>query len=93
MTAKRKGSRNELKTIRYLEAIGFVCTKSGGSLGLLDIIAIGRDLILGVQVKSNRWPGSVEMENLETFARSYPLVTVQVWVWKDYARQPEVRTL
>ncbi|MGH9755239.1 MAG: hypothetical protein ACREA2_20875 [Blastocatellia bacterium] len=68
MNAKAKGSRNERRTIALLQAEGYSCTKSGGSLGVFDVIGIGADDIVLCQVKSNRWPSSAEMEAIANFA-------------------------
>jgi Holliday junction resolvase len=67
--AKAKGSRNERKTMALLEAAGYVCTKAGASLGIFDVIGISSQDTVCVQVKSNAWPGSVEMETLRGFVR------------------------
>jgi len=50
--SKRKGTRSELKAIKALEAAGYVCTKAGGSLGVFDVIAIGRADVRAIQVKA-----------------------------------------
>lgn len=51
-----------------LTAQGYACMKSGGSLGVFDVIGISeRDIVL-CQVKSNRWPSSSEMEVIANFA-------------------------
>jgi Holliday junction resolvase len=39
--SKRKGTRNEHRSIALLEASGYHCTRSAGSLGDWDIVAIG----------------------------------------------------
>lgn len=87
---KRKGSRNERRTIRLLEGAGYVCTKAGGSLGVWDVIAIGPTDIVLVQVKSNAWPGSVEMEALRLF-RAPPNARKLVHRWRDRQRMPDTR--
>ena len=90
MNAKAKGSRNERRSMRLLEASGYVCTKAGGSLGVWDIIAIGpTDLVL-VQVKSNAWPGSVEMEAITLF-KAPPNARKLVHRWRDRQSLPDVR--
>ena len=38
--SKRKGSRNEHKAMRILEAAGYHTTRAAGSFGLFDIVAI-----------------------------------------------------
>lgn len=92
---KGKGTRLELKTMRYLEPLGYSCSRSAASLGVWDVIAIGETDALGVkliQVKANRRPGSVEMETLQTF-RCPSNCSREVWVWKDHARAPKVEIL
>ena len=67
MNRKRKGTRNEHRSMAVLEAAGYRCTRSAASLGEWDIVAINsRDVVL-VQVKTRDWPGSVEMEQLREF--------------------------
>jgi len=47
MNCKSKGSRAERKTIDLLNAQGYRCTKSGGPLGVFDVIGVGEpDVIL-----------------------------------------------
>jgi Holliday junction resolvase len=62
--SKRKGTRNEHRSKKLLEAQGFAVTRAAGSLGLFDLVAIGATKILLVQVKSNRFPGRAEVEGL-----------------------------
>jgi hypothetical protein len=49
-----------------LEAAGYYCTHSGGSLGVFDVVGIGSTDVVLVQVKTRDWPGSVEMEQLKS---------------------------
>lgn len=51
----------------HLEAAGYYCTRSGGSLGLFDVVGIASADIVLVQVKTRDWPGLVEMEQLRSF--------------------------
>ncbi len=90
--AKAKGSRNEYKTIRMLEAAGYICTKAGGSLGIFDVIGISSQDTVCVQVKSSRWPGSIEMESLQMF-KKHERCRVLIHRWDDYAREPRVKEL
>ena len=50
MERKRKGSRRERQSIALLSAQGYACTKSGGSLGVFDVIGIGADDVVLCQV-------------------------------------------
>lgn len=90
MNSKRKGNRNEYRTMRMLEALGYACCRSAASLGVWDIIAIGPTDIVLVQVKSNAWPGSVEMEQLTLF-KAPPNCRKLVHRWRDRQRTPDVR--
>lgn len=88
--AKRKGTRNEHKCIKLLEEIGYKCMRAGGSLGAWDVIAIGPSDIKLIQVKTNRWPGTAEMELLSGFPVPYAC-TKEVWRWNDYERRPVIK--
>ena len=92
MKAKAKGTRNEHRTMRYLEAIGFACTRAAASLGAWDVVAVSRREVKLIQVKTNRWPPSHEMEQLELFEAPSG-VSREVWRWDDYARRPKVRVI
>jgi len=48
MNCKRKGTRNEYKSIRLLEAAGYICTRAAASLGVFDIVAISETDIQAV---------------------------------------------
>lgn len=89
---KRKGSRQELRTVHLLEAIGYSCCKAGGSLGAWDIVAVHPTHVRLVQVKSNRPPGAAEMETLRAF-RAPPGASKEVWVWRDREKRPVVEIL
>jgi hypothetical protein len=67
MNCKRKGTRNEHRSILLLEATGYRCTRAAASLGVWDLIGIGSTDVVLVQVKTRDWPGTVEMETLRDF--------------------------
>ena len=90
--AKRKGTRNEHRSIRLLESAGYQCCRSAASLGAWDIVGIGSTDVVLVQVKSNAWPGSVEMETLQLF-RVPANCRKLVHRWRDRQRLPDVREL
>ncbi len=87
MNAKRKGSRNEHRAIRILEAAGYYCTRAAGSLGIFDIVAISGQGVRLTQVKSNRPPCPAEREAIELFPVPQN-ATKEIWVFRDYARTP-----
>ena len=90
---KRKGTRQELRTVKWLRESGYDSHRTPASKGLFDVIGIGRDELRLIQVKSNRKPGPDERGRLEAFAdadRCPIYATVEIWVWKDRARYPEV---
>lgn len=90
--AKRKGTRNEHRSIRLLEAAGYACTRAAASLGVWDIIGIGSVDVLLVQVKTRDWPGTVEMEALTNFVCP-PTCRKLVHRWRDGERTPDVREI
>lgn len=90
LKTKRKGNRNEYKSMRLHELAGAYCVRSGGSLGLWDFVAIYPTTLLLVQVKSNRWPGHDEVQALSQFVPPHYGRKV-VERWDDYARSPLVR--
>jgi len=92
VNAKRKGTRNERRSIRPLKAAGYRCCRSAASLRAWDIIGIGSYDVVLVQVKSNAWPGSLEMEALRGFATTGNCRHL-VHRWRDRQRLPDVREL
>ena len=92
MKTKRKGNRNEHRTMALLEAAGYSCTRSGGSLGVFDVVGIGSTDLVLVQVKSNEWPRSDEMEQLRLFAVPANCRRL-IHRWRDRVRLPDVKEL
>jgi Holliday junction resolvase len=92
MNAKRKGTRNEHRSMALLEAAGYRCTRAAASLGAWDLIGIGsRDMVL-VQVKTRDFPGAVETEALRLFAAP-PNCRKLIHRWRDRQRLPDLREL
>ena len=90
MNRKGKGTRNEHRSMRLLEAAGYACTRAAASLGVFDIIGVGSTDVVLVQVKTRDWPGSVEMEAIREF-RCAPMCKKLVHRWRDRQRFPDVR--
>ena len=94
MNTAAKGRRVEHKVRDLLEVLGYAVTRSAGSKGAFDLVAIHPTHTRCVQVKSNKAPNTVEREGLQLLARSMPPGTsVEVWVWKDRAKAPEVEVM
>jgi Holliday junction resolvase len=89
MNAKAKGSKNERRTIALLQSEGYSCTKSGGSLGVFDVIGIGPADVILCQVKSNRWPGAVELDAIREFKAPANARKI-VHRWLDRQASPDV---
>jgi Holliday junction resolvase len=92
VNAKRKGTKNEHKAIKFLEASGYSCTRSAGSLGIFDIVAIGVMGIRLVQVKTNRDAPLYEREQIKMFLVPTG-VTKEIWIYKDYSRAPIINII
>ena len=90
MNKKAKGCRNEHRSMTILEAAGYRGTRSAASLGVWDIVGIGREDTVLVQVKTRDWPCAAEMEQLRGFP--VPANTRKlVHRWRDRVREPEVK--
>lgn len=90
MNCKAKGNRNEYKSIRLLEAAGYACTRAAASLGVFDVIGICKTDVVLVQVKSNEWPRSLEMEAIKEFAAP-PNTRKLIHRWRDRRSRPGVK--
>jgi uncharacterized protein with GYD domain len=92
MNTKAKGTRNEHRSARLLEAAGYSVTRAAASLGAWDLVAIGSaDLVL-VQCKTRDWPSAAELETLRAFPAP-PNARKLVHRWRDRQRLPDVREL
>lgn len=90
MNAKRKGNRNEHRSMALLESAGYACTRAAASLGAWDIIGIGSTDVILVQVKTRDWPCGAEMETLGNF-RCPDNCRKLIHRWRDRERLPDVR--
>ena len=69
-----QGSKNEHRTMLLLEASGYACnTRAAASLGAFDVIGISPLTLWRRQAKSNSWPRSDGMVDLEGFPRASEL--------------------
>ena len=92
MSAKNKGSRNEHKAMKILEAAGYACCRSAASLGVFDVIAIGPQGVRLVQVKTNRTAPPHEREAIKEF-KCHPICSKELWIFYDYQRQPSITVM
>jgi len=73
-----------------LEAAGYQCMKAGGSLGAFDVIGIGSQDVVLLQVKTRDWPGSLEMQTIRDFVAPKNARKL-VHRWRDRVMIPDVR--
>ncbi|MGH9445553.1 MAG: hypothetical protein ACRD3O_07500 [Terriglobia bacterium] len=92
MKCKAKGTRNEHRSIRLLEAAGYACTRAAASLGVFDIIGIGSTNVVLCQVKTRDWPGVEEIEAIRLFPCP-PNARKLIHRWRDRQRLPDIRQL
>ena len=90
MNAKRKGSRNEYRSIAIFEAAGYRCTRAAGSLGVFDVIAISSTDIILCQIKTRDWPSSFEMESIRNFKAPANCRRL-IHRWRDRQPEPDVK--
>jgi Holliday junction resolvase len=86
---KRKGTKNEHRSMRLLEASGYSVTRAAASLGAWDLVGISATDFVVVQVKSNRPPSPAERETLTLFACP-PNCRRILHIWYDRERMPRV---
>ena len=92
MNGKRKGTRNEHRSMAVLEAAGYRCTRAAASLGAWDIIGVGSTDVVLCQVKTRDWPGTVETETLRDFPAPANCRKI-LHRWRDRQRLPDAREL
>jgi Holliday junction resolvase len=90
MNRKAKGTRNEHRSMRLLEAAGYRVTRAAASLGTFDLIGIGSADVVLVQVKTRDWPGALETEAMREFAAPVNARKL-VHRWRARQRLPDVR--
>lgn len=78
--------------MKLLESAGYACTRAAASLGVFDVIGIGSKDIVLIQVKSNTWPRSDEMEQIKLF-RAPPNARKLIYRYRDRVRLPDVKEL
>lgn len=92
MNAKRKGNRNEHRSMALLEAAGYRCSRSAASLGEWGIIGVGTADVVLVQVKTRDWPSSDEMTRLCAFPAPANCRKL-AYRWRERRRRPDVEEL
>ncbi|MGI8733483.1 MAG: hypothetical protein ACR2LM_09300 [Pyrinomonadaceae bacterium] len=92
MNTKRKGTRNQHRSMRLLEAAGYRVTRAAAFLGTFDLIGIGSVDVVLVQVKSRDWPGVVATEAMAEFVAPANARKL-VHRWRARQRMPDVREL
>jgi Archaeal holliday junction resolvase (hjc) len=91
--SKRKGSRNEHKAMKILQAAGYHTTRAAGSFGMFDVIAINAQGLRLIQVKTNRDASPVEREGIALFDGLPPNASKEVWIFRDYAKEPIIKII
>ena len=89
MNCKAKGTANEHRSRKLLEAVGYSVIRAGASLGVFDLIAVGSHDVIGVQVKTGRLPSPAERESMRLFVGP-PNFKRLIHVWYPRQRQPRV---
>jgi Holliday junction resolvase len=90
MNCKAKGTKNEHRSMRLFESLGYECMRAAGSHGVFDFVAIGPLDVILCQVKTRDWPSLLEMETIENFITPANCRKL-VHRWRDHQRLPDVR--
>lgn len=101
INARAKGRKNELRAKKMLEALGYdvEISRPGQKFaeqvdlfGLWDLVAVRKTDIRCVQVKTNKWPSVVDCESM-TLWPCPPVVSKEVWRFRDGIKNPDIRIL
>ena len=93
MSRYAAGRRAEWRTMRVMEAAGYVCTRSSSSKGPWDVVAVSSTDIALIQVKQGKTrPGKAERDLLLEVRRP-PCARVLLHYWPPRSREPEVEEL
>jgi hypothetical protein len=92
MNTARKGRRLEHKSRKIYEGLGFSVTRSAGSKGPWDLIAMGEHNIVIIQVRAGRWPSKKEQAELAA-VRAPTKVIRELHRWRPRARRPDIKCL
>jgi hypothetical protein len=87
-----QGTRAERRSMKVLEADGYVCTRSAGSRGVWDIIGIRRTDVVLVQVKTRRWPKAQELRRMRMFECPKGVRRL-IHRWRPGRDDPDVRPI
>lgn len=89
MTQYARGTRAEYRIRKWLEGRGHFVTRSAGSRGPADLIAMNGRECLAIQVKRGRWDKQKATDLLMTIPAA-PWLKRQVWTWEPFADAPTV---
>jgi Holliday junction resolvase len=87
-----QGTRAEQRSAKVLEADGYVVTRSAASRGVWGLIGVRRSDVVLVQVKTRRWPKSVELRRMKLFACPKGVRRL-IHRWRPGVAEPDVRAL
>ncbi len=87
----RKGAYYERRARQILEAAGFAVTRSGGSLGIFDLIALGPHSVRCIQVKGGDRPylSPAERERIQS-VQVPPNVSRELWRFFKKKQEPVI---
>jgi len=86
----RKGIEKERKVRKMLEKVGYLVIRSAASKTPFDLVALRKNEVRLIQVKTNRHPSTEEEENLIELANRLIPFSVEVWVFYDRLPDPEI---
>ena len=92
MNSKKKGARNEHRSIKLLESAGYACTRAAASLGVFDIVGVSATDFVLVQVKTTNWPGTAETEAIKLF-KAPSNAKKLIHRWRDRQKLPDTKEL
>lgn len=92
MNTSGKGRRNEHRSRKILEALGYEVCRAAASKGPFDLWGSCRSHMVFLQCKSNCWPSALEIEAMQIFPAP-PNSRKIIHRWKDRVQKPDIKEL
>jgi Holliday junction resolvase len=89
MNRKAKGTRNEHRAKKILEAAGYDVFRSRGSLGIVDLVAVNSSSVRFIEVKTNRVRRETK-EQMREWKNVPKYASKEIWKFVDGQKEPVI---
>jgi len=85
-TNYKRGQKTEERACQELERVGYYASRSAGSHGIWDVVAVGPTGIRLIQCKRTKQYYQSDYEQAKEQLKGLPVlpgVSREIWVWRD----------